>query len=348
VDPETIATYEARSAEWIAARAPRALELAAALADDVAPGAWRADLGCGPGWYAPALGEPVVALDATAAMLAAVPEHAPDAVRVRADIEALPFRRHALGGAWANASYVHVAAELVPLALADLHRAVAPGGAVHLSVLPDRFGTPDPFGGRLFSYWGQQRLRDVVDGAGFTLDAFTERGDWFVLRLTRARTLADTVAPGMRLLVVGLNPSIYAADAGVGFARPGNRFWPAALEAGIVSRDRDARHALAHHGVGMTDLVKRATARADELDRSEYQAGAARVARLVEWLQPAAVCMVGLSGWRAAIDRRATTGWQPEPFGGRPVYVMPNTSGLNARVPLAALAGHLAAAAGGA
>jgi precorrin-6B methylase 1 len=67
--------------------------------------------------------------------------------------------------------------------------------------------------------------------------------------------------------------------------------------------------------------------------------------RLVRWLQPRAVCMVGLSGWRSAIDRRATEGWQAEPFGGRPVYVMSNTSGLNARVPLAALARHLRLAA---
>ena len=65
----------------------------------------------------------------------------------------------------------------------------------------------------------------------------------------------------MRLLVCGLNPSIYSADAGVGYARPGNRFWPAAIAAGLVTEDRDPRHALSHHGVGITDLVKRATGR---------------------------------------------------------------------------------------
>ncbi len=82
----------------------------------------------------------------------------------------------------------------------------------------------------------------------------------------------------MRLLVCGLNPSVYSADAGRGFARPGNRYWPAALAAGIVSRDRDTRHALLHHGVGMTDLVKRATPRADELTIDEYRDGVERVA----------------------------------------------------------------------
>jgi TDG/mug DNA glycosylase family protein len=145
----------------------------------------------------------------------------------------------------------------------------------------------------------------------------------------------------MRALLVGLNPSEYAADAGVGFARPGNRFWPAALQAGIVSRDRDAHHALVHHGVGMTDLVKRATPRADALAADEYRHGVARVERLVRWLAPRAVCVVGLTGWRIAVERRAQAGWQPELFGGRPVYVMPNPSGLNARVPLAVLACHL-------
>jgi TDG/mug DNA glycosylase family protein len=91
----------------------------------------------------------------------------------------------------------------------------------------------------------------------------------------------------------------------------------------------------------MTDLVKRATPRADQLTPDEYRAGAARVERLVAWLQPRAVGVVGLTGWRHAIDRKAVAGWQEASFGGRPVYVMPNTSGLNARVPLAALVGHL-------
>jgi TDG/mug DNA glycosylase family protein len=103
-------------------------------------------------------------------------------------------------------------------------------------------------------------------------------------RVTRARTLPDFVGPELRVLMVGLNPSEYAADAGVGFARPGNRFWPAALAAGLVSRDRDPRHALRHHHVGMTDLVKRATPGAATLRRAEYRDGLARVGRLVAWL----------------------------------------------------------------
>jgi hypothetical protein len=95
----------------------------------------------------------------------------------------------------------------------------------------------------------------------------------------------------------------------------------------------------------MTDLVKRATRAASELTAGEYLAGAARVERLVRWLQPEAVCFVGMAGFRSAIHRHAAAGVQPKPFGGRPAYVMPSTSGLNARTSRADLAAHLAAAA---
>jgi len=148
----------------------------------------------------------------------------------------------------------------------------------------------------------------------------------------------------MRLLVCGLNPSIHAADAGVGFVTPGNRFWPAALAAGLVTRDRDPRHALEAHGIGMTDLVARATTRADELAPDEYRTGLARLDRLCRRWQPGAVCMVGLAGWRAAVDRKTVAGRQGRQLGGRPVYVMPSTSGLNAATSLEALTDHLRAA----
>ena len=145
----------------------------------------------------------------------------------------------------------------------------------------------------------------------------------------------------MRLLVCGLNPSVRAADAGVGFVTPGNRFWPAALAAGLVTRDRDPFHTLDVHDVGMTDLAKRATRRADELAADEYRSGLERVERLVRWLAPGAVCFVGLAGYRVAVDRAAVAGPQPTPLGGRPVYVMPSTSGLNAHSGLGDLTDHL-------
>ncbi len=145
----------------------------------------------------------------------------------------------------------------------------------------------------------------------------------------------------MRLLVCGVNPAFYSADAGVGYARPGNRFWPAALAAGIVDKDRDPLDALVSHGVGMTDFVKRPTRTAAEVTVAEFRLGHRRVERLVRWLRPGAVCFVGLSGWRAAVDPRATAGLQPDGIAGRPAYVMPSTSGLNARSSLAELTEHL-------
>jgi TDG/mug DNA glycosylase family protein len=221
---------------------------------------------------------------------------------------------------------------------------MAVGGALHLQVTSDRKqeNADDRFPGRHFSWWPVDRLRDVIAGAGFeALSVLDDGEEWIDVEATRARTLPDTVGPGMRLLLVGLNPSEYSADAGAGFARPGNRFWPAALAAGLVTRTHDPFRVLRVDGVGMTDLVKRATPRADDLSREEFRLGAARLERLVAWLEPAAVCFVGLTGYRLAVDPKAASGWQSEPFGGRPSYVMPNTSGVNGHVKPAELADHL-------
>ena len=95
----------------------------------------------------------------------------------------------------------------------------------------------------------------------------------------------------------------------------------------------------------MTDLVKRATARADELAASEYREGVDRLDALCDWLRPAAVAVVGLAGWRAAVDRKAVVGWQDRNLGPSPVYVLPSTSGLNAGTSLGQLVDHLREAA---
>jgi TDG/mug DNA glycosylase family protein len=230
----------------------------------------------------------------------------------------------------------------------ELHRALevdAPAAFTFAHGTNEGHDPDDEFEGRFFAEWEAEPLRDVLTGAGFAVDRVDhDSGEWINVHALRARTLPDFVGPDMRLLVCGLNPSVYAADAGVGFARPGNRFWPAALAAGLVSRDRDPVHALVEHSVGMTDLCKRATARADELAPDEYKQGSQRVERLVRWLRPRAVCFVGLAGWRAAIDRKAVAGEQPDGFGGVPAYVMPNPSGLNAHATPAVLADHLRAA----
>ncbi len=225
--------------------------------------------------------------------------------------------------------FADLAATALPIALWRLQRSRPVGASVDLEI----------------SGWRPDALVDVVTGAGFTVlpDSLVTRGDTVRLRAVRERTLADTVGEGMRLLVCGVNPSLFSADAGVGYARPGNRFWPAALAAGIVQADRDPLAAF-NGGMGMTDFVKRATRTAAEVTRAEYTTGFARVTRLVEWLRPGAVCFVGLSGWREVVDHRAVAGPQGEAVGGRPAYVMPSTSGLNARTPPAELASHLEAA----
>jgi TDG/mug DNA glycosylase family protein len=340
----TLAAYEARGLDWVGTHSVRRPERAEALAADAVDGP-IVDLGCGPGWHLPHLGPRAIGLDGARTMLDLV-EGAP---RVQADLAALPFRRGSLGGAWAANSYLHLDRRAMPLALADLHRSLALGAPADLVLYAgdaDRQSFPDDaIPGRTFSRWPEPMLERVLVGAGFSVDELTTVGDDVLVRVRRDRTLADTVGPGMRLLVCGLNPSVYSADVGHGFARPGNRYWPAALAAGLVTKDHDPRHALVHDGIGMTDLVKRATPRADELTTDEYRAGVERVAALVEWLQPGAVVMVGLAGWRAAVDRKAVAGVQPEPLGGRPVYVMPSTSGLNAHSRLDDLADHLRAAA---
>ncbi len=202
----------------------------------------------------------------------------------------------------------------VPERLSALHRSTPVGDRVRLE--------------QPISY-SDQRWADVMCGAGFASDG------------ERLWSLADSVRPRMRLLMSGLNPSPASADAGVGFARPGNRFWPAMLAAGLATIDRDPQALIRDHGVGMTDLVKRTTRRADELTSDEFVDGLARVDRLVQWLAPRAVCFVGLAGWRQAIDKRAKPGWQEQTIGGRPAYLMPSTSGLNASSQLPDLVAHL-------
>jgi double-stranded uracil-DNA glycosylase len=248
------------------------------------------------------------------------------------------------GGTWASRCLRDVSPERLPLALAELHRALPVGCVLDLTVCgADGLDGSGP---------DHDPLHDLLVGGGFepdtrgraTAGGCAAHGS-LMARARRARTLPDTVGPDMRLLICGLNPSLYAADAGVGFARPGNRFWPAALASGLASVDRDPDHALRQHGIGMTDLVKRATVAADDLTTAEYRSGLARVERLVRRLRPGAVCFVGLAGWRAAVDRRARPGWQARELGDAPVYVMPSTSGLNARTSLDELTAHFREAA---
>jgi TDG/mug DNA glycosylase family protein len=348
VDEKTIEVYEAEAERWRDTRPARFSDRAEAMGAALPPGAVRADLGCGAGKHLPFLGTPVVALDGALAMVRLAREAEPDAWPMQADLVDLPLRRGALEAAWARASYLHVPKVDLPRALADLHRVLQVGAPVDLTM---RYGThegeveDDDFPGRFFAEWEPEPLREVIVGAGFSVEVCEhDGGEWIQVNATRLRTLPDFVGPGMRLLVVGLNPSEVAADRGFGFAGSTNRFWPAAVAAGLVTKAKDPLHALRVDGMGMTDLVKRASPSAKQLTAAEYRDGLARVERLVTWLEPRAVCFAGLAGWRAAVDRKAVAGVQGRTLGGRAVYVMPNPSGLNAHDTVATLTDHMLAA----
>ena len=163
----------------------------------------------------------------------------------------------------------------------------------------------------------------------------------------RGKSIPDLVGPGMRLLFVGINPGLWTAATGAPFARPGNRFWPALAEAGITEHlvdasagmtDADRAHLIAR-GVGITNLVARATNRADELSADEFREGAQRLERNVAAWRPAVVAVAGITAYRLGFGRpRAVSGRQPEDLGGAQLWVVPNPSGLNAHATPASLA----------
>lgn len=218
---------------------------------------------------------------------------------------------------------------LVPLRLARRHADLDDGATVVLQ-LDAPWDASHPFPA-------------VLDGAGFAAPAgdLDPRPGPGLVEVRRLPTLPDTVGPAMAVLVCGINPSVHAAASGVGYSGPGNRFWPAALDAGLVSRRLDPFHALVEHGIGMTDLAKRATPRAADVHPAELRRGLERVESLIGWLAPRVACVIGLGAWRTVADRRARAGLQRRELGGSPVFVMPSTSGLNARSSLADLTGML-------
>ena len=218
----------------------------------------------------------------------------------------------------------------LPRRLARLHAQLASDALVALE-LPARL---DP-----------AHARELLEGAGFEPLAVPQCGAALAVRARRCLALPDYLRPRLALLVCGLNPSLYSAQTGIPFGRPGNRFWPAARAAGLIDQEREPFAALAR-GVGFTDLCKRPTRSADELARAEYAAGLERLAGLARRYRPRAICLVGLDGWRRCVDRRAVPGWLGEGVGGRPVYLMPSTSGRNAHSSLGSLAAHLRKAAG--
>ena len=148
------------------------------------------------------------------------------------------------------------------------------------------------------------------------------------------------IAPGLKILFVGINPGLYSAATGHHFARPGNRFWPALHQAGFTARQlRPSEQAeLLKSRYGLTNLVNRGTAAADELSGAELVRGGRRLAAKVRRFRPRAVAFVGLGAYRTAFGRpQATLGLQPERLEGATIWVLPSPSGLNANYQLPAL-----------
>ena len=163
----------------------------------------------------------------------------------------------------------------------------------------------------------------------------------------RDASVPDLVGPGLRLAFVGINPGLWTAATQTHFAHPGNRFYPALRLAGIVDRgfDRaegmtdDDRQYLIARGIGITNLVNRASIRADELTAAELVSGADVLAAKAARWRPRWVAVVGVTAYRTAFGRpKARAGEQWEGLVGARLWVVPNPSGLNAHETLATLA----------
>lgn len=151
--------------------------------------------------------------------------------------------------------------------------------------------------------------------------------------LTAGKPLRDVIGPGLTVLFCGINPSLRSAEVGHHFARPGNRFWPAIHLAGFTPRRLDPSEdlELLRYGAGVTNVCARPTRAADELSRAELVEGGVLLDALVAEYRPRLLCVLGITAYRTAFARpKAVLGLQPETVGGRPVWALPNPSGLNA------------------
>jgi TDG/mug DNA glycosylase family protein len=172
------------------------------------------------------------------------------------------------------------------------------------------------------------------------------------LEAFRGAEVPDLVGPGVRLVFVGINPGLLTAARQIHFGNPANRFRPALVAAGLVEPPLDGLpgmtradlDALAARGVGITNLVPFATARADELTREQLLEGRHRLETFVAEHRPRVVAVLGITAYRTSFGRpRATTGLQTERIGDAELWVVPNPSGLNAHESVATLATAYAA-----
>jgi TDG/mug DNA glycosylase family protein len=161
------------------------------------------------------------------------------------------------------------------------------------------------------------------------------------LEAAAGRTIPDVVADGLDVLFCGINPGLWSGWSGHHFARPGNRFWPALHRSGFTPRQLAPaeQDLLPSYGLGITNLVERASARADELTAEELVEGGARLAAKVAAHRPRWLAVVGVTAYRVAFGaKRAAIGPQPDGMGDTRVWVLPNPSGLNAHYDLPKLA----------
>lgn len=166
-----------------------------------------------------------------------------------------------------------------------------------------------------------------------------------MLAAAQDATIPDVLAPDLSVLFCGINPGLYSGATGYHFARPGNRFWPALHAAGFTPRRLapSEQTELLAFGLGITNLVARATARADELTREELREGARALARKVAEYRPRWLAVVGITAYRSAFGHpKAVLGRQAETIGDTKVWVLPNPSGLNAHWTPTTLAGKFA------
>lgn len=154
------------------------------------------------------------------------------------------------------------------------------------------------------------------------------------LQAARGKSVPDVIAPGLKVLFVGINPGLYTAAIGHHFGHPGNRFWPALHQGGFTPRRLSPfeEEELLEGGYGIVNIVERATARADELTADELVEGGVLLEEKVRIFKPCRAAVLGLGAYRSAFRRpKALPGLQPEKLAGIcPVWVLPNPSGLNA------------------
>jgi TDG/mug DNA glycosylase family protein len=157
----------------------------------------------------------------------------------------------------------------------------------------------------------------------------------------QGRFVMDVIRPDLKVLFCGINPGLYSGAVGHHFARPGNRFWPTLHAAGFSNRLLSPfdEQTLLDQGYGITNLVKRATATAEELTAEELMEGARRLVRKVRRYRPGVVAFLGITAYRLAFRRKHVVfGPQVEWIAGAAIWVLPNPSGLNAHFQLADLA----------